>query len=174
MLFPDITSIHDIVPPITIGGVSNRSLPPEEQLYFRVRGISITDQDELDQAAALDAARHDLKVRMDNQRRRLYDLVKKKVVEIVGYQIAGPDGPRSVTDFDEFIRVAPKELVTWLFTVINSGESLSAAERKNLSRGSASGSTSLATAPASGTAPTATSASETPATATTAGGSPLP
>lgn len=131
MLFPNINSIHEIIPPITIGGVSNRDLPPEEQLYFRVRGISITDQDDLDQAAALDAARHDLKVRMDNQRRRLYDLVKKKVVEIVGYQVDGPDGPRPVTDFDEFVRVAPKELVTWLFAVINSGESLSAAARKN-------------------------------------------
>lgn len=132
MLIPDINAIHEIAPPLFIGGVSNRQLPPEEMIYFRVRGVNMQDKEELDRQTALSATTMDPEKRVEERIRRGYDLARKKFVSLHHYRVPTADGgSREVTEFDDFCRVAPSELVAWFFDVIQWGEKLSAAERRN-------------------------------------------
>lgn len=138
MLFKSINDIHEIVPPVSRGTVNNRQLPREEQLYFKVRGVNISDKDNLDMQAALDRNRFTPEKALEEYHKRVCSLVKEKFVSLHNYFVEAPDGPREVTTFEEFCQVAPPELVQWLFSVVMSGEALSAAERKNFSPESAS------------------------------------
>jgi hypothetical protein len=131
MLIPDINSIHEIAPPLFIGGVSNRTLPPEEMICFRCRGIRLDEKEGLDRQFALFATTHNPEERVKEKSRLDYDLARSKFVSLHNYFVPGPEGPRAVTEFDDFCRVAPSELVAWYFDVIQFGEKLSAAEQRN-------------------------------------------
>lgn len=138
MLFKNINDIFEIVPPVSCDGINNRQLPPAEQMYFKVYGVNIVDKDNLDIQSTLDRNRLTPEKAMEEYHKRLCGLVREKFVSLHNYFIETPDGLRAVTDFDEFRQIAPPELVQWLFSVIMSGEALSAAERKNFSPESAS------------------------------------
>jgi hypothetical protein len=131
MLIPDIKSIHEVVPNIFIDGKSNRQLPPEEQIFFEARGINLAEKEQLDQAFSVFAPTHNPEERVKEKTRLDYDLARKKFVAVHNYYVPGPEGPRAVTEFDDFCRVAPPELVAWYFYVIQFGEQLSMAERRN-------------------------------------------
>jgi hypothetical protein len=168
VLIPDINSIHEIVPNLFISGFSNRQLPESEKIYFETRGVSMPDKETLDREFGLFGATHNLEERAKEKVRLDYALARKKFVALHNYYIPTPNGPRAVTDFDDFCRVAPPELVAWYFDVIQWGEKLSMADRKNFlpppvsPSGSQSGETET-----SGNAETATTNSEQTATATT-------
>lgn len=132
MLIPDINAIHEIAPPLFIGGVSNRQLPPEEMIYFRVRGISMPDKQELDRQVALLSTTLNPEERLKEKVKLDHGLARKKFVSLHNYRVpTGDGGSREVAEFDEFCTVAPAELVAWFFDVITWGEKLSAAERRN-------------------------------------------
>ena len=158
MLIRNINDIHEIAPPLFMGGVSNRQLPPEEIVYFGARGISMPDKQELDRQVSLLSHTLNPEERLKEKVKLDYDLARKKFVSLHNYQVPTPDGgSRDVTDFDDFCKVAPFELVAWFFDVIQWGEKLSAAERRNFLSQSASPSGSPAEGEAAdGTAGNAT------------------
>lgn len=169
MLIPNINAVHEIVPPGFFGGVSNRMLPPEEQIYFRCRGISMPEKEQLDQEKAALSFTSDPKKRLEKNTELDYELAKKKFVSLHNYYTVTDDGSaRPVTEFDDFIKVAPPEMVAWYFDVIQYGEKLSAAERRNFLQPSVSpsGSQDGETA-TNGSAAAATPKPGKPATATT-------
>lgn len=168
MLIPDINSIHQIVPNIFIAGISNRQLPPEEMIYIEARGINMAEKETLDREISLYASTHNSEERLKENLRLSYELARKKFVAIHNYYVPGPEGPRAVTDFDDFCRVAPPELVGWYFDVIQWGEKLSMAERSNFLQPSASPSGAPSGEAANnGSAGNATPSSEPTGTATT-------
>ena len=139
MILRDINDIYEIAPPITVGGVSNRSLPAEEMITYRVQGISCPDLDALELQDQIDAGKYDRSRCIEEQQKRRYALVKSKVQSIHNYRIRTADGgEREVTSFDEWYKVAPKEQRDWLFAVAHSGEALTAADRANFLPQSAS------------------------------------
>jgi hypothetical protein len=128
MKFRSINDIYEIVPPIIFDGVSNQDLPPDEQFTIKVKGISISELEKMEKETSLDASRYEPVRRMDEQSKRFYDLVRSKVVAVCNYQLA--DG-RELTTFDELVAEGCPEIVKWLFSILSSGERLSAAARKN-------------------------------------------
>lgn len=165
MKFRSINDIYEIVPPILFDGISNRDLPAEEQFIIRVKGLSITDLERIENEATLDVNRFEPVRRVEEQRKRMYDLLRSKVAGISGYQLA--DG-REVTTFDELVAEGCPEVIKWLFSVVSSGERLSAAARKNSLPGSDSPSSYLTPAAPPTIATPATNGSEPVATVTTA------
>lgn len=132
MIIPDINAIHEIVPPAFYGGVNNRQLPPDQMLYFRARGISMPDKEELDRQTSGLMTTKNPEERLKEKLQLDYALARKKFVSVHNYLVPLPDGgSRPVIDFDDFCRVAPPELVAWYMDVIQYGEKLSAAERRN-------------------------------------------
>lgn len=119
--------LYIITPPAVFDGVSNRDLPPEEQFTVEVAGVTLAEQESLEKEAALDASRYEPTRRIDEQNKRVRDLVRSKVKRISGYCL----GDEEVTDFDRWCEVADPPLVRWLFAVVTSAESLSRAEAKN-------------------------------------------
>jgi hypothetical protein len=137
MLFKNINDIFEIAPPIMCGKVSNRQLPPEEMVYIETRGVTLSEKDADDIKNGLDFASMAQDKALENKLERIYKRAKEKFVALHNYKIPTADGgEREVTDFDDFRQVAGPELVSWYLGVIMSGESLSAAERKNFVRGS--------------------------------------
>lgn len=131
MIIPDINAIHEIAPPAMFGGISNRSLPENEMLYFRTRGVSMADKQEFDRDSSMLGTTLDPKERMKERSQLEYARARKKLVSIHNYYVPVEGGaPRQVTDFDDFIRVAPPELVEWYLEIIQVGERLSAADRR--------------------------------------------
>ena len=168
MLIPDINSIHKIAPKIFIGGVSNRMLPETEMIYIEARGINMAEKETLDRDIAIYANTHNREEQAKEALRLSYELARKKFVALHNYFVPSPEGPRGVTEFDDFCRVAPSELVAWYFDVIQWGEKLSMAEQRNFLPPPASPSGSQSgEAEKSGSAETAMQSSEQTATATT-------
>jgi len=132
MIIPDINAIHEIAPPAFFGGKNNRQLPENEMLYFKTRGISMPDKEELDRSVSLLMSSKNPEERLKEKVTLDYKLARSKFVSLHNYNVSLPDGgSRPVADFDDFCRVAPPELVAWYFEVIQFGEKLSAAERRN-------------------------------------------
>jgi len=131
VIVPDINSIHEVAPNLFIGGQSNRLLPAEEMIYFEVRGVRLAEKEAVDREFVVYAQTHNPEERVKERARLDYDLARKKFVKLHNYFVSAPEGPRAVTEFDDFCRVAPPELVAWFFDVILWGERLSAAERAN-------------------------------------------
>lgn len=136
MIFRAIGDVYEIAPPLQLGGVINRTLPPDEMLFFKVRGVNIKEKDTLEMEAELDRARFARDKALEKYNERIYSLVRSKVVEVCNFYVEGPEGPREVKDFDEVCRLAPPEVISWLISTIMSGEALTAAERKNYMRAS--------------------------------------
>jgi hypothetical protein len=61
--------------------------------------------------------------------------MRAKVAFIRGLIVGG----REIATFDDFYKNAPPELVSWVLRAVYSTQILTAAERKNLSPGSATG-----------------------------------
>lgn len=152
MIVRSINDIYEIAPPLVCGSVSNRSLSEAEMIYFRVRGITITEQEVLDREDALDAhtQRYEPAKRLEEQQRRRYEKVREKLLSIHNYRL--PDG-REITDFDTLVREGMPEVVKWLFAILTSGEFLSKSERCNFLPPPASLSGAQSTAERSGLAP---------------------
>lgn len=132
MYIPDINSVFEISPPVFIGGISNRTLPREDMVYFRTRGIPMQDKEELDRQFSLLMTTKNPEERLKEKSVLDYALARKKFVSVENYWTSSTDGgQRQVTDFDDFCKVAPAELVSWYFDVIQYGEKLSAAEVRN-------------------------------------------
>ena len=103
-----------------------------EMIWFGLTGVSMPETDALDRAIAMLYNDHNREKAGELEVQKRLELVKKHVVSINNLQIDG----KPVTDFDEFYRIAPKELVRWLCDAVHSSIALSAAERKNFMPGS--------------------------------------
>lgn len=68
--------------------------------------------------------------------KRTKDLIRSRVKYIRNLKVGG----REITEFDDFYKSAPPELVRWVCQAVYSSVMLSAVERKNSSPGSASAS----------------------------------
>lgn len=148
MKFRRIDEVYEIVPPCEFGGVINRELPESEMFYLRVTGISLTEQDLLEKEQALDQSRYTPDKRIDEQQRRLRELIKSKVLSVHNYVI----GDREVTSPGELLELIGRDLRTWLFAILMDADALSRAERHNFLAPSASPSTSATTGGAAGSA----------------------
>lgn len=162
MKFRRIDDQYEIAPPCEFGGVVNRELPEEEMFYLTVSGINLTEQDLLEKEQALDMTRYTPERRIDEQQRRLKELVKSKIKSVHNYRI----GDHDVTSPAELLDVIGRDLRTWLFTVLLDADALTRAERKNFLPPAASPSMFPEQA-ANGTAWTAVNENVTSATATT-------
>jgi len=132
MLVPNINSIHEITPPGLFGKLYNRQLPPEEQIYFRTRGVSFPEKLQHDREKEALSLTCDPKEYREKCTELDHDLARKKFVSLHNYFTLAEDGtPRQITDFDDFLKNAAPEMVIWYLDVITSGEKLSAAERRN-------------------------------------------
>ena len=122
----DIRSIdhaYEAVPPY----MSNREQPESEMIWFGLRAVSMPDSDKLDreiQAAYNDLAR-DKAAELETGKR--LEQIKSKVVSINNLTLDG----KPITDFDEFYKKAPKDLVQWVCAAVHSSITLGLAERKN-------------------------------------------
>lgn len=137
MNFRRIDDVYEIVPPCEFGGVVNRELPPEEQFYLTVTGITLAEQDLLEKEQALDLSRYTPDKRIDEQQRRLRETLIKKITGIHNYRI----GNREVTNPAELLEVMGRDLRTWLVAVLMDADALTRAERVNFLPPSASVST---------------------------------
>lgn len=115
--------IYEAVPPF----LNNREQTADQMIWFGMQSISQPEADKLEQATI--AAYNDLA--KDKAGEKVSELnltlIKSKVKSINNLFIDG----EPVTDFDEFYRRAPKEMVSWVCNAIQSSIALSLAERKN-------------------------------------------
>lgn len=116
---------------------SKASIEVEEKcdmIWFGLTGVSMPETDALDQAIATFYQDYQREKASELDMAKRIELVKKHVVSINNLEIDG----KPVTDFDEFYRIAPKELVRWVCDAVHSCIVMSGAERKNFMPGSVS------------------------------------
>ena len=135
MIFRPIGDLFEIVPPIIQGGIVNRQLPPEEQIYLVVEGITHTESDFLEKEALLDERRFAPAQRLDEQQKRLKDLVRNKVKSV--HNVKLPKG-ELVTDPEAFLGMLDRSMREWLYLALHSTNELTMAERKNFTQPSVS------------------------------------
>lgn len=131
MLFRAIGDTYEIVPPIIHGDVINRQLPPEDQLYLTVEGITLTEADMLEKEAALDERRFEPAKRIDEQQRRVKELVLKKIKGVHNCRLPGG---KTVTAPAEFLDIIDRSVRDWLYVVLNSTAELTRSERANFTQ----------------------------------------
>ena len=99
----------------------------DRMLWFGVLAVSMPESDKLEREIINlynDYAR-DKAAEMESGKR--LELVKSKVRSINNLKI----GDKEITTFDDFYRLAPKDLVQWLCAAVHSTLTLTGAERKN-------------------------------------------
>lgn len=106
---------------------TERAVKENKMIWFGLQGISQPEADKLEQQNI--AAYNDLAKDKSGEKVSELNLglIRSKVKSINNLVIDG----KEITDFDEFYKTAPKELVQWACNVVQSSIALSLAERKN-------------------------------------------